>query len=240
MPRTVALCICIGIALSVAAALTSHGGQSTDPSVVDNRIDWNLVDLPLPVRARIHIRAESLPPFPMADSLLRNPRGWPATRDFGGVICSLRVMAGTDGIRTIRSLADVRRSDWWHSLKYRDHAGRAVGPSYSWNRDGSVSERAWYGRGHDREVFSITTYRRSGEVYMHETSSRIADGPYERIQEFFARDGRLLGFACTLSDSGGARTHLWYWAGEQVNRRDYDTRTIELHRTTLPSSQRRP
>lgn len=237
-PRSLGL---LALALTCLASGSAPGGDS---AMTELHVNWNLTDLPNVLRSRVHIRASDLPPFQIERSLLKDPRSWPRTRVFAGVPCSLRVRSGSDVMRDIRSLDEVRPEDWWYCLYYQGTEGSS-GPECCWDRSGWMFERSWHTPDSARTIYLVTTFWRSGEVLRCEWRNdskkpKAADpnGPYEWFEEFFKRNGDLLACGYGKMDGSGKQVSARFWAGMEVTQEIYTAQTLELYRIAYPARAR--
>lgn len=228
----------VGLA-TLALACLAHAVPS-DIDSADVHVKWNLAELPHVLKSRVHTKVTDLPPFPIDHSLLKDPNKWPATRVIAGVQCSLRVRGGTDGIRDMRSLEDLRPSDRYYCLYYRAPLGSS-GPRYCWDRKGWIFEQSWHTPDSTREIYEVTTFWRSGEVLRREWRNdskkpKGADpkGPYEWFEELFTLEGDLLACAYGKMDGSGSQLSACFWAGQEVTYARYGTHKLEFYRTAFP------
>ena len=238
-------------ALALILASTTVGmAQTPDTFQVGLSLKWNWANLSPTLRSRVHARAGDLPPFPIDESRLNDPKRWPPTMAIDGVVCSLRVQGGTDAIRDMRSLDDLRPHDWWYCLHYagppwnRFEARR--GPSSCWTREGRLTERFWKTTDRSRTMTAGKTYWPSGEVLMYE---RVNHDNFVRrpnpglrewlhdlfarrewVRESFARDGSLIGCAYSRQDGIWRKESGYFWAGSPVGQVDYSTKASEHQR----------
>lgn len=133
----------------IVSPLPASETAQQDSAAIEVQAEWKVEDLPPVLRARVHLTANALPPFPMPDSLQRDAHKWPPVWTIGGEPCSLRVRGGTDAVSDMRSLDEVGPGVWWYSLGYKcppydQRGGWAV--SCYWNSsDGRLTERGWGG-----------------------------------------------------------------------------------------------
>jgi hypothetical protein len=238
-------------ALALTLASTSVGMvQAPDTFQIGLGLKWNWATLPPTLRSRVHASASDLPPFPIDESRLNDPKRWPPTMAIDGVVCSLRVQGGTDAVRDMRSLDDLRPHDWWYCLHYVDPSGNRFearrGPSSCWTREGVLTERSWKTPDESRRIYSVTTYWPSGEVLMYERVNHdnfvrrpnpglrewlhdfFARG--EWLEEYFARDGSLIACAYSKQDGVWRKESEFFWAGSPIGQMDYSTKASEHSR----------
>jgi hypothetical protein len=235
----------VTLAIVVASLAGYLPARAQDDSILGApHAHWDVKSLAPVIRSRVHLKASDLPPFPMDSSLSKDAHQWPATRAIEGVSCSLRV----ESPRTVGSVQEVRPGDGYclyylEALRVGYSARR--GPMYCWSGEGKLTERSWRTPDSLRTIYSVTTYYRTGEVFMHESrndSKREAGfdprGPYEWFQEFFDRRGDLIGCGYGKMDGSGARVIARYWMGREVTRDQYNELELELLRRAFPGPPR--
>ena len=102
--------------------------------------------LPAHVRPLVHERAAGVPPFAHEDSLLADPKAWPAAMTLGGKRCVLQITSSNSGVGSShKTLATVWPGDTLN-LRYQYRGARrdlVFGPSYFWDGNGRLWARGW-------------------------------------------------------------------------------------------------
>ena len=188
-----------------------------------------------PIRDRIHLTTAEVPAFPMDDRLLASPSTWPATMTIGGHEVVRKIFAWDGALGAELTTLKGRQSGTRLVLSYRkadsdDEDDVTVGPRYSWNAHGQLSERIYYEPNRKRLVTHDYTYYKSGKLlgYSWRTEPRhqgLAPKAYEFFSEFFDEDGRLLALGYEKMNAH-SRDSLYAWKGAEV---PYDAFRMKTH-----------
>jgi hypothetical protein len=106
------------------------------------------------------------------------------------------------------------------------------GPTYCW-RGKRLVERYWSeakGRGHETRDY---TYYPTGQLfrYSHRETDydprKATRGPFELLEEFFARDGTMLGCGYAARVGSAPSSFVGYWLGTEVSGGAFLDRQVE-------------
>ena len=121
---------------SLACATTVEAGLSL----------WEKAALPAHVRPLVHERAAGVPPFAHEDSLLADPKAWPAAMTLGGKRCVLQITSSNSGSvpATRRSRRCGRGIPARSQVPVPRSATRpGVWAGYFWDGNGRLWARGW-------------------------------------------------------------------------------------------------
>jgi hypothetical protein len=156
----------------------------------------------------------------MDDRLLASPGAWPETMIIGGKKAVRKIYAwfGYEG-RELTSLKG-RKSGMRLVLSYSSEDGTTVGPRYSWNVRGQLSERIYYEPAGKRLVTHDYTYSRDGGLLGYSWRSDSRDPEHqaedsEYLSEFFDADGQLVALAYEKKLESET-VSIYSWNGEDI------------------------
>lgn len=235
-------------ALAHGAATLAHGAAALALAAAITGAAWHRDVLPPSIRGRVHLVARDVPPFPMEDARLAQPKHWPKAMTIGGVPCALRIHAWDDDDAIavvsldqveknsrVMMFYDVATSRW-------DAANAGWGPRYLWNEKGKLIQRLWYEPDSARLVTHDYTYYKDGQLlgYSRRAEPRgqapRSGRAYEFLSEFFAKDGRLLAVAHE-NMAAGSRDSVYVWMGAVVPYDEFRMRTHVLYSSAHPGSR---
>jgi len=188
-------------------------------------VEWNRTALAPAIRDKVHFTVKEVPRFPHEDPKLMNPGSWPSITFIRSVPCFLKIETGAGDVRwTAKSLNQVKPGAYL-SLFYESGpwGGRhsRSGPTYCW-RGKRLLQRYWTeprGRGHETHDYM---YYDTGHLFRY--SHRVTDfdprkgprGPFELLEEIFARDGTMLGCGYAARVGSAPSSFVGYWLGGEV------------------------
>lgn len=246
--RITLICAALAGLWIAEASRTAGGGELPHNNYsafdIDSaRVEWNRDSLPIEIRSRIHLRVKDIPLLSGRGARLSDYRSWPAVDTIDGLPCQLQMIAISDMIRVIHSIKDLRGDAL--EMRYEcDPIPRHVileprrGPMYVW-RDGRLLFGAWFSPGTSLDTsYAFEGFR--NEIPLFCESALYVPGletnrvPVESLGEFFARDGRLLGFRYSKERPGAARSDLRYLLGREVSNVDFEAWERWYMRIILP------
>ena len=236
---TMACVVSLAVPLLLASIRTTPPSMPAVPDSVlaEPRVDWNAAAIPPEIAGRLHWSAGRVPRFPEEDKRLTDPRKWPRTKVIAGVSCQLRIVEWLDHFRTVSSFAKVRR-DSWYWLFYEANPGEWLsrrGPAYEWRSNGSLHLRSWTDRDSQRIVVQTYEYYKSGGlfIYLYQNdreggAGSGSKGPWEQVEEVFARNGALIALRYVRSDGAKLTTSAYRYLGREVDSREFSGLRLAL------------
>lgn len=215
------------LCLSLACATTVEAGPSL----------WEKAALPAHVRPLVHERAAGVPPFAHEDSLLADPKAWPAAMTLGGKRCVLQITSSNSGVGSShKTLATVWPGDTLN-LKYQYRGARrdlVFGPSYFWDGNGRLWARGWTEPDSGALRYVLYTTNDAGALLGYHLSSRkfqpTSTDTLLSLSEYFDRKGKLAGFSYQMS-VGKISESQWWWAGMPVSEDDWREARLKLFKS---------
>ncbi|MGE5177612.1 MAG: hypothetical protein ACM3PF_00815 [Bacteroidota bacterium] len=185
-----------------ATTTAAEPGATPEPGAapVARRVDWNLALHAPALPDSAHAAAREVPDYPITDASLADPHRWPEHALTGLGTCDLRVLASLgDSVQQGKALRDVATEKRTVGLSYDcpPHAGPVIGPAYTWDPSGALTVRSWGNYQGDRYVWREWHYYPTGELlgYLHQVYAKNLEGDPQSLEEYFARDGKLLGYS---------------------------------------------
>ena len=205
-----------------AAPEEPAAAAAPDAAPVARRVGWNLAFHAPALPDSAHAAAREVPAYPITDASLADPHRWPERALTGLGTCDLRVLASLgDSVQQGKALRDVATERRTVGLSYDcpPHAGPVIGPAYTWDPSGALTVRSWGNYQGDRYVWREWHYYPSGELlgYLHQVYAKNLEGDPQSLEEYFARDGKLLGYSLAKQGPAVGLTKTVRWKGSSVS-----------------------
>ena len=210
-------------AAAVAGAVGAPAAAASTVPQTTRRLNWPFSAHAPAMPTTPHASAREAPPYPLTDSTLADPHAWPnkALTSLGP--CVLRVLSGDgDSIAEGESMEAAKPAHTL-GLSYNcpPHVGPVIGPDYTWDPDGNLAIRSWGRYEGDGYVWREWSYYKTGELvgYLHQVWPKDMNGDPKALEEYFDREGKLLGYSVTpaIGDSATAR-----WNGKPVSQAEFN------------------